>query len=285
MIYVNGILLINKPKGCTSRDVVNDLVHLFHTKKIGHTGTLDPIATGVMVVCIGNHTKLVNLLTSTTKEYIAKIRLGIKTDTKDITGSIIQKEEASVTQDKVEEVLQSFIGESMQTVPIYSAVKVNGKKLYQYARNNEEVELPTRKIIIEEMELLSCKETEIVFRTVVSKGTYIRSLIEDICNKLGTIGTMEELKRTKQGNFLLEQCYTLEDVKKGNYQLLSKESVLSNMESMEVGEELYFKIKNGAVIPKSFKEELCAIKYKGEILAIYQTYHKDSLQAKPYKML
>ena len=281
---MNGILLINKPKGCTSRDVINDLVHLFHTKKIGHTGTLDPLATGVMVICIGNHTKLVDLLTSTTKEYIAKIRLGMKTDTGDITGTIVQKEEVNITKDRVEEVLYSFLGESTQTVPIYSAVKVNGKKLYQYARRHEEVELPTRKIIIEEMELLSCNENEIVFRTVVSKGTYIRSLIEDICTKLGTIGTMEELTRTKQGNFLLEDCSTLEEVKDNKFKLFTKEEVLSTMESIEVDEELYPKITNGAIIAKMFKKELCAMKYQGQILAIYQVYHKDSALAKPYKM-
>lgn len=275
---------MNKPKNCTSRDVVNDLIHLFHTKKIGHTGTLDPLATGVMIICIGNHTKLVDLLTSTSKEYIAKIRLGIKTDTGDITGAVIKEAEVKIDEDNVKEVLKSFIGESIQTVPIYSAVKVNGKKLYEYARNKQKVELPKRKIKVEEIELLACNEEEIVFRTVVSKGTYIRSLIEDICSKLGTVGTMEELTRTKQGEFLLDKCYTLDDVKANQFKLLTKEEIFSTMESIDVGEELYPKIKNGAIISKVFKEELCAMKYKGQILAIYQTYHKDDTLAKPYKM-
>ena len=151
---MNEILVVNKDKDMTSRDVVNILNKKFNTKKIGHTGTLDPIATGVLVVCIGKYTKLVDLLTSQNKEYIAEIKLGIKTDTGDITGNILDKKDYDVDEDKIKNVLNSILGKQIQTPPIYSAIKVNGKKLYEYARNNESVEIPKREIEIYSTELI-----------------------------------------------------------------------------------------------------------------------------------
>lgn len=281
---MDGIVVINKDAGRTSRDIVNDLIHIFNTKKIGHTGTLDPIATGVLVVCIGNCTKLVDILTSKNKEYIATIKLGIKTDTGDITGNIISKKEYSVNKTQVEETLHSFLGTSLQTVPIYSAVKINGKKLYQYARENKEVVLPKREINISNIKLLSINFGEIKFQVTVSKGTYIRSLIEDICEKLNTVGTMASLVRTKQGNFSLDESVKIEDIKKGDYKIISKEEVLSNYETIEVDEELYNKIKCGAIIPKRFLNDYCVFKYQNKVIAIYKEYIKDSSLAKPYKM-
>ena len=229
---MDAILLVNKDKDMTSRDVVNKLIKVFNTKRIGHTGTLDPIATGVLVVCIGKYTKLCDLLTSTYKEYIATIKLGIKTDTSDITGSIVEEKEYKVDKDKINEVLKSFLGKSTQQVPIYSAVKINGKKLYEYAREGIDIELQTREIDVKNIELLDYKDDEIVFKTTVSKGTYIRSLIEDICTKLGTVGTMSNLIRTKQGKFDIEDSYTLEDIEKGSYKVLSLEEVLSDLETI-----------------------------------------------------
>ena len=173
---MNGILLINKPIDFTSRDVVNKLTKILKTKKIGHTGTLDPIATGVLVICVGNTTKLCELLTSEYKEYVATIKLGIKTDTLDTTGNIIEEKEYNVNEEQIKEVLNSFLGTSIQTTPIYSAVKVNGKKLYEYAREGKEVELPKREINITHIELISFKDDEIKFKTTVSNGTYIRAL-------------------------------------------------------------------------------------------------------------
>lgn len=281
---MNGILVVNKPDNYTSRDVVNKIGGILKTKKIGHTGTLDPIATGVLVVCIGNTTKLCELLTSEYKEYIATIKLGIKTDTLDTTGTIIEKKDYNVSENQIKEVLNTFLGTSIQTTPIYSAVKVNGKKLYEYAREGIQVELPKREINITNIELLSYKDDEIIFKTTVSKGTYIRALIDDICTKLNTVGTMSNLQRTKQGNFSIEDSYTIEDIQSGNYKLLSIEEALTNLEQITINEELYNQVKNGSIIDKTFKNDIACLNYKGNIVAIYQTYHKDSSKAKPFKM-
>jgi tRNA pseudouridine55 synthase len=281
---MNGILVVNKEPNMTSRDVVNILTKFFNTKKIGHTGTLDPIAEGVLVICLGKYTKLCDLLTSKYKEYIATIKLGIKTDTSDITGTVIEEKDFNITKEQIIEVLNSFKGESLQQVPIYSAVKVNGKKLYEYAREGKEVELPTRNINITSIELISFNNDEIVFKTTVSKGTYIRSLIEDICTKLNTVGTMSKLIRTKQGEFTIEKSYTLEDIKNNNYKLLSLEEVLKDMESIDIDESLLKPVNNGAVINKIFKGDMACLKYDNKIIAIYKTYDKDNKKAKPYIM-
>ena len=281
---MNGILIVNKPKDFTSRDVVNKISHIFKIKKIGHTGTLDPIATGVLVICIGNTTKLCEILTSEYKEYIATIKLGIKTDTLDITGNIIETKPFDITETQIKEVLSSFLGESIQETPIYSAVKVNGKKLYEYARVGKKIELPTRKIHIKDIELISYNSDEIVFKTTVSKGTYIRALIDDICKKLNTVGTMSDLIRTKQGNFKIEDSYTIEDIENNNYKLLTIEETLSDLESININEETYNKVKNGSIIDKKFKNNIACLVYKNKIVAIYQTYHNDNNKAKPFKM-
>ncbi|MGN1370761.1 MAG: tRNA pseudouridine(55) synthase TruB [Candidatus Coprovivens sp.] len=281
---MNGILIVNKPKDFTSRDVVNKISHIFKIKKIGHTGTLDPIATGVLVICIGNTTKLCEILTSEYKEYIATIKLGIKTDTLDITGNIIETKPFDITEAQIKEVLSSFLGESIQETPIYSAVKVNGKKLYEYARAGKKIELPTRKIHIKDIELISYNSDEIVFKTTVSKGTYIRALVDDICKKLNTVGTMSDLIRTKQGNFKIEDSYTIEDIENNKYKLLTIEETLSNLESININEETYNKVKNGSVIDKNFKNNIACLVYKNKIVAIYQTYHSDTNKAKPFKM-
>lgn len=283
---MNGIIILNKPKDYTSRDVINKLNHLLKTKKIGHTGTLDPIATGVLVICIGKYTKLCDLLTSTYKEYIATIKLGIKTDTLDITGNIIEQQETPILKEqKIKDTLNSFIGQSIQTTPIYSAVKVNGKKLYEYARLGQEVELPKRNIDIKDIELISYEKDEITFKTTVSKGTYIRALIDDICTKLNTIGTMSSLIRTKQGKFDIRNSNTLEDIANNNYNLLKIEDVLDDIRIININENLYAKIKNGAIIPKKYSEDIVCFKYQNNIVAIYKTYDKDNTKIKPYIML
>lgn len=281
---MNGIILINKPINFTSRDVVNKLSGILHTKKIGHTGTLDPIATGVLVVCIGNTTKLCELLTSEYKEYIATIKLGIKTDTLDITGNIVEENEYNINETLIKEVLNTFLGHSTQTTPIYSAVKVNGKKLYEYAREGKSIELPKREIDIKNIELISYQKDEIKFKTTVSKGTYIRALIDDICTKLNTVGTMSSLIRTKQGKFTLEETYTLSDVEKGNFKLLSIDEALGDLNTIEIDETLYGKVKNGAIIEKTFNGNIVCLKYQNKIIAIYKTYDKDKTKAKPFKM-
>lgn len=281
---MNGILIVNKPQNFTSRDVVNKLTKILKTKKIGHTGTLDPIATGVLVICIGNTTKLCEIITSEYKEYIATIKLGIKTDTLDTTGNIVETKPFNVTKEKIEKTLKSFLGESVQTTPIYSAVKVNGKKLYEYAREGKKVDLPLRNINIKEIELLSFDKDEITFKTTVSKGTYIRALIDDICKKLNTVGTMSSLKRTKQGNFDLKDSYTLDEIAKGEFNILPLEEVLKNFENLSIDENTYNKVCNGAIIEKKFNNDIACLKYNNKIIAIYKTYDKDKNKAKPYKM-
>ena len=281
---MNGILLINKPIDFTSRDVVNKLTKILKTKKIGHTGTLDPIATGVLVICVGNTTKLCELLTSEYKEYVATIKLGIKTDTLDTTGNIIEEKEYNVNEEQIKEVLNSFLGTSIQTTPIYSAVKVNGKKLYEYAREGKEVELPKREINITDIELISFKDDEIKFKTTVSKGTYIRALIEDICTKLNTVGSMSSLIRTKQGKFTLEETFTLEEVESNKYELISIEKALSDVETITIDDKTYNKVKDGAIIPREFNNDYANLLYNNKIVAIYKTYEKDNTLAKPFKM-
>lgn len=286
---MDGILLINKEKDYTSRDVVNIVSKELKTKKVGHTGTLDPLATGVLVICVGSSTKLVEYLTSTYKEYEAEIILGIKTDTGDITGNVLKEEDIKITKEQIEKVLLEMTKEYEQTVPIYSAVKINGKKLYEYARNNEKIELPKRLVDIKELELISDvtydnDKTIFKIRTLVSKGTFIRSLIEDIASSLNTIGTMKNLNRTKQGHFNLEDCYTLEDIKNNNYKFITKEEALKDFYSVEVDEYLENKIKNGCILENRYEKDLILFKKNGKILAAYKKYQKDEGKIKPDKM-
>src|SRR5574344_383517 len=177
---MNEILLVNKKSGVTSRDVVNDLVHIFHTKKIGHTGTLDPLATGILICLIGKYTKLGNDITCTYKEYEAEMKLGIITDTYDIEGKVLERNKVDISEDTIRDTIMSFKREYLQEVPIYSSVKINGRKLYDYARSGDKVILPSREVDIKELEILSINGNIIKFRCLVSKGTYIRSLNNDI---------------------------------------------------------------------------------------------------------
>ncbi len=281
---MDGIIVVNKPKGMTSRDVVNIICKEFKTKKIGHTGTLDPIAEGVLVLCIGKATKLVEYLTSNDKEYIATVKLGILTDTLDTDGNILKKSNDKINKDTLIKVLNSFVGTYNQEVPIYSAVKINGKKLYEYARNGEDIELPKRMVEIKDIELLEFSNDSYKFKVSVSKGTYIRSLIKDINDKLGVIGVMSSLIRIRQGKFLLESSYTLEDIKNNNYKLLTIKNVLKN-ELCVIIDSTYFNIiKNGVIIDNKYDKDKVVFIYNDEVVAIYKTYEKDNTKMKPYKM-
>ena len=278
---MNGLIVVNKEAGKTSRDIVNVLNHIFNTKKIGHTGTLDPLATGVLVCVIGKYTKLVNLLSSETKEYIAEIKLGIKTDTQDITGNVISTNTFNITKSDILKVFDNFPKEYIQTVPLYSSVHVNGKRLYEYARNNTKVTLPKRKVTIYNLELISFNKDIITFKTKVSKGTYIRSLIEDICSNLNTYGTMNNLIRTKQGNFSITDSYTLEDIKNGNYKLLNIKEFL-DYPVIELPDTLINKVLNGNSITNSFNiTNKVIFTYKNKDIAIYEVNNQD---LKPYIM-
>ena len=287
---MNGILLVNKKENWTSRDVVNKVGKILGTKKVGHTGTLDPLATGVLVLCIGSATKLNEILTSTYKEYEAEITLGLLTDTLDITGNELKEEKVKVNKEQILEALNKMTGKYVQDVPIYSAVKVNGRKLYEYARAGESVELPKREVDIKELELIgnikyTDNKTIFNIRCLVSKGTYIRALVNDIANSLNTIGVMSKLTRTKQGKFKLENCYKIEDIESGNYKLISIAEALNNFPKVVVDGYLENLIKNGAVINDEWKQEhILFIDKNNCLLALYKSYDKDKTKLKPWKM-
>ena len=279
---MNGLIVINKPQNLTSRDVVNILNKKLNTKKIGHTGTLDPLATGVLVCLVGKYTKLVNLITAYDKEYITQIKLGIKTDTLDITGNIIEENNnINITRKQILEVFKNFPKTYDQEVPIYSAKKVGGKKLYEYARSNIHITLPKTTVNIYSLELLDYTNNIITFKTTVSKGTYIRSLIKDICLKLNTIGTMNSLIRTKQGNFSITNSYTLEDINNNNYHLLNIKEFL-NYPVIELPNLILNKVLNGNSIPNTFNiKDYVIFTYQNKEIAIYKLNKKD---LKPYIM-
>ena len=279
---MNGILLIDKEKNYTSRDIVNIVGSHFNTKKVGHTGTLDPIATGVLVLTIGKATKVSELLVSTYKEYIAEVTLGIKTDTYDITGNVLEQRKIELNENDLVKTLNKFQTRYMQEVPIYSAVKVNGKKLYEYARNGEKIELPKKEVDIKEIELLEFSKTKFKIRCLVSKGTYIRSLINDICNDLNIIGTMSELRRTKQGEFNIENCYKISDLE--NSKIISLKDALKDYLKIEVDDYLKNKISNGAILENRYNEDIIVFVYQDDVLAIYKKYDKDNTKIKPWKV-
>ncbi len=273
---MNGILIVNKSDGFTSRDVVNKLSKVFNTKKIGHTGTLDPIAKGVLVVVLGKYTKLCEDLTQTYKEYIATFKLGILTDTLDITGNIIDEKSCNVSEEEIRNVISSYKCIYSQEVPIYSSVKINGRKLYEYARNGEEVTLPKREVDIKSIEVLEINKDIIKIKCLVSKGTYIRSLIRDIGESLNTHATMTDLIRTKQGIFDIKDSYTIEDIENGNYKLINIEDVLDlcviNNEYIKEatnGVKLELDIKNKYILFKSNNEEVALYKKDGEYFRMY----------------
>lgn len=266
---MNGIMIVDKPTGYTSRDIVNIVSKTLKTKKVGHTGTLDPIASGVLVLVFGRYTKLVELLTSLDKTYIAEMKLGILTDTLDITGNVIEEKPFSVTEEKIKETLKAFLGTYKMEVPIYSAIKVNGKKLYEYAREKKQVNLPVKEVEIKDLELLEFSEDTIKFKTHVSKGTYIRSLIRDIANKLNTVGTMTSLKRIEQGTFKLDQANTLEDIKNNNYKVYTLKEVL-DIKEVPLTIEEFSKVKNGNPIKLDITEDIVLLTYEKNEIAIYK---------------
>ena len=284
---MNGIILIDKPKNYTSRDVVNIIGKKLHTKKIGHTGTLDPIATGVLVLCVGKYTKLVDMLTSYDKEYIATVILGIETDNLDITGNILEEEKCFIDIDKIIMALKHFEGKYIQEVPKYSAVKINGKKLYEYARNNEDVVLPKREVEIKNIELVDkpiyeSEKTIFKFKTTVSKGTYIRSLIKDIGSFLGVKATMKELRRTRQGNFSIDECNKIDDI---NYKVLNIEEIVDYPIINIKNDKLKNQVLNGALIENIYENDIIMFKLDDNVVALYKIYDKDKSLLKPYKML
>jgi len=249
-----GVVIIDKPGGWTSHDVVARLRGLFGERRIGHGGTLDPMATGVLPVFVGKATKAVEFCESADKEYIASVRLGIVTDTQDTTGSVISRSDGCVGREEFESALRRFVGEQMQLPPMYSAVKVGGRKLYEIARKGKSVERVPRRITIKELELLSGAENEYRFRVVCSKGTYIRTLCHDVGIQLGCGGAMASLRRTRAGRFLLRDAVMLETVAAkcadggGRELLLPVETLFDDLPRITVGADDERRCRCGAPV-------------------------------------
>lgn len=254
---MDGILVINKSKGLTSNDIVKKVKKILNTK-VGHTGTLDPNATGVLPLLLGNATKISKYLINHDKEYEAVIKLGAKTTTADVEGEIIEEKEVNkekLKEENIEEVLKNFIGKQQQIPPIYSAIKVNGKKLYEYARQGKEVEIKARNIEIYDLKLLKIdsKNDELTINVKCSKGTYIRSLCEDIAVKLETLGYMKELNRIQVGEFNIKDSVTIEKFKanienKDYSNIIGIEEIFKEIPEITIKQREYEKYLNGVKI-------------------------------------
>lgn len=271
----NNILVINKPSGMTSRDVVNRISKALNTKKVGHTGTLDPMAKGVLVITTGKYTKLNEILTSTFKEYLVELVLGYETDTLDVTGKVLKESNNIVDEKRIKAVIESFKGTYKQEVPAYSAVKINGKRLYEYARENKTIELPKREVNIKNISCISISENTVSFKCVVSKGTYIRSLVRDIGVALGTYATMSNLVRTNQGKFSIENAYTIEDIEQGKFTSLKTEDILDDLYTVNIDDKVYKDVSNGVVKEYNIKEDYILFKYLNAEVALYKRKGKS----------
>ena len=226
---INGVLNVWKEAGFTSHDVVAKLRGILHQKKIGHTGTLDPDATGVLPVCLGKGTRLCDMLTDETKTYEALLHLGIATDTQDMSGTVTAEAPVTVTEEEVRDCIASFVGEQQQVPPMYSALKVNGKKLYELAREGIEIERKARTVHFYEISILEVKLPLVRMEVTCSKGTYIRTLCHDLGQALGCGGTLASLRRTMAAGFTLEDAVTLEDVQaQGEALLLPTDSLFAD---------------------------------------------------------
>lgn len=271
----HGMINVYKEKGFTSHDVVAKLRGICKQKKIGHTGTLDPDAVGVLPVCLGCATRLCDMLTEKDKEYVAVLRLGVTTDTQDITGKVLAEKEVTESVEKVREVISSFEGEQLQIPPMYSALKVNGKKLYELAREGKEIERKARPIVVHEIEILSENMPEFTIRVKCSKGTYIRTICHDIGQKLSCGGAMVSLKRTKVGNFGIEDSYTLSQIedmaKEGKLCeiLLPVEKVFEKLPEIRVKETAMKALLNGNQLKKEEILMLSDDALKAEEVRVY----------------
>lgn len=294
---MDGILPLWKPRGMTSHDCVMKIRRIYKTKKVGHTGTLDPEVEGVLPICIGQATKVVPFLTDTKKTYIAELKLGQTTETEDSYGEIVETVEVNAfpKTSEIDACFESFIGVTEQIPPMYSAVKVNGKKLYEYARANEEVERPIRNIEIYSIKRLAQNKDEhtIRFQVTCSKGTYIRTLCVDIGKKLGYPAHMSFLERTQTGNFTKKEAVTFEQLEKTANEA-EREAWLKplltgvdHLSSLEVTEQIMRKVLHGQKLPrpdKLPKTNPFLMVHRGELLAIYQLHEKNEQEIKPVRV-
>ncbi|WP_085992374.1 tRNA pseudouridine(55) synthase TruB [Oceanobacillus senegalensis] len=292
---MDGILPLWKPRGMTSHDCVMKCRKLYNTKKVGHTGTLDPEVDGVLPICIGQATKIVPFLTDTKKTYIAEVKIGIATDTEDAHGNIMEEKVVKESPSKkiIEKVLNRFTGTITQVPPMYSAVKVNGKKLYEYARENKTVERPKREVTIYELDLLAVHESSFQVRVVCSKGTYIRTLCVDIGKQLGYPAHMSNLTRIKTAAFSKKNSVTFdtieEKVKKNEQEQLLLPIVkgLDHLDKLLVDEKTKIKVLNGQKLPKPVRKittDPFLMMYDEKLLAIYQNHPENMDQIKPVRV-
>jgi tRNA pseudouridine55 synthase len=295
-----GILALKKPAGMTSHDCVAKIRRIFSTKKVGHTGTLDPEVTGVLPICIGRATKIAEYMSDYGKEYIGEVTIGYSTETEDAYGEKVEekKVESDISFTKIKEILQSLTGEIEQIPPMFSAVKVNGKKLYEYARQGISVERPSRKVTIYELELLSNEETlkrenpVFSFRVKCSKGTYVRTLAVMIGERLGYPAHMSSLIRTASGPFHLDNCATFEELESNekpleNY-LFPLEHGIAHFPKWYITDDIEAQVRNGSVLskPKELEQSPFGVyNEKGKCLAIYQFHPSKPGLIKPEKVL
>ena len=286
---MEGIILVNKPKGISSFDVIRKLKKILKTKKIGHTGTLDPLATGLMLICVGKATKLASDLEAKNKVYLADFEIGYATDTYDIEGKRIAENLIDVSKDNLELSLKKFIGDIKQVPPMYSAIKIDGNKLYHLARKGIEIERPERDVTIEYIKLLDFKDNKAKIETKVSKGCYIRSLIYDIGLDLGTYATMTELQRINVGEYSLTNSYTLEQMEEmaqnNDFSFLnSVEDVFSYEKyNLETEKELtLFKNGNTVKIKDNLENKKYRVYYQDEFLGLASIENNNLLKGYKY---
>ena len=286
---MEGIILVNKPKGISSFDVIRKLKKILKTKKIGHTGTLDPLATGLMLICVGKATKLASDLEAKNKVYLADFEIGYATDTYDIEGKKIAENLIEISKDNLELSLKKFIGDIKQVPPMYSAIKIDGNKLYHLARKGIEIERPERDVTIEYINLLDFKDNKAKIETKVSKGCYIRSLIYDIGLDLGTYATMTELQRINVGEYSLTNSYTLEQMEEmaqnNDFSFLnSVEEVFSYEKyNLETEKELtLFKNGNTVKIKDSLENKKYRVYYQDEFLGLANIENNNLLKGYKY---
>ena len=271
---MNGILVINKEKGMTSFDVIRTIKKKFNIKKIGHAGTLDPLATGVLVILLGSATKLSNYVMGEKKTYEATVVIGESYDTEDSTGKLIDKKNIN-TELQVDSTLEKILDLKYQIPPMYSALKVNGKKLYELARKEIEVERKAREVEIFDIkrisEILYCEnKVEFKFETTVSKGTYIRTLCVEIGKNLGYPAHMKDLNRVKSGKFKIENSYTLSDIENNKYKILPCIEVFDKDQLFEVDDFMYKKISNGSSIEINDDRQRIVFTYNGNLIGVYK---------------
>lgn len=269
---MDGVIIINKQKNFTSHDVVNVIRKKLNIKKVGHTGTLDPNATGVLPILVGKATKISKYLIEHDKTYIATIKLGEKTDTGDNEGQVIEEKlvPTDLKKEDINNVLQSFLGKQKQVPPMYSAIKINGKKLYEYAREGKEVKLEAREIEIYKIQLLEYKNSKIKFEVECSKGTYIRTLCEDIAKKLGTVGYMEKLQRTKVNNFKIGDSVLLDDITLENVEedLIKIEEVFKEKDKIELDNKKLELFLNGVKLTYDLPKDIYRIYNNKQFIGI-----------------